>query len=310
MLHAGDRPELDRLTGTDVRFATAADLGTALPGADALLVWDFTSDAVRECWAAADGVRWVHTASAGVDRLVFPALVESDVVLTNSRGVFDRPIAEYVAGLVLAFAKDLPGTLTQQARRQWRHRETEGVAGRCAVVVGGGPIGRAIAGILTAVGLRAELVGRRPEPPVHGFDDLPRLLPAADYMVLAAPLTDRTRGLLDAGALALLPRNARVVNVGRGALVVERDLVDALERGRIAGAALDVFETEPLPATSPLWSMPNVIVSPHMSGDTVGWRRDLVALFADNLARYRDGTPLRNVVDKARGYVSTSGAQA
>ncbi|TWF76358.1 phosphoglycerate dehydrogenase-like enzyme [Pseudonocardia hierapolitana] len=285
-----------------MRFAgDASSLAEALPGAEVLLVWDFLSDAVRDAWPAADSLRWVHTASAGVDRLTFPGLLESDVTLTNSRGVFDRPMAEYVLGLVLAMAKDFPGTLAAQARREWRHRETEPVAGRRVVVVGGGPIGRAIAGLLGAVGMDVELVGRRE------FDGLPRRLPGTDWLVLAAPLTDATRGMLDAAALALLPRSARVINVGRGALVVEPDLVDALRERRIAGAALDVFAREPLPADSPLWALPGVIVSPHMSGDLIGWRQDLVEVFRDNLARYQAGEPLRNVVDKTLGYVTTGG---
>ena len=285
-----------------MRFAgDATALADALPGAEVLLVWDFTSDAVREAWPAADSLRWVHTASAGVDRLTFPGLLESDVTLTNSRGVFDRPMAEYVLGLVLAMAKDLPGTVAAQARREWLHRETEPIAGRCAVVVGGGPIGRAIAGLLGAVGMDVELVGRRE------FDDLPRLLPRADWLVLAAPLTDATRGMLDAATLAQLRPSARVINVGRGALVVEPDLVDALQAGRIAGAALDVFAREPLPADSPLWTLPGMIISPHMSGDLIGWRQELVEVFRDNLARYRAGEPLRNVVDKTLGYVTTGG---
>jgi len=285
-----------------MRFAAdASALAAALPGAEVLLVWDFLSDAVRDAWPAADSLRWVHTASAGVDRLTFPGLLESDVTLTNSRGVFDRPMAEYVLGLVLAMAKDLPGTLAAQMRREWHHRETEPIAGRRAVIVGGGPIGRAIAGLLGAVGMDVGLVGRRE------FAELPRLLPAADWLVLAAPLTDATRGMLDATALALLPPSARVINVGRGALVVEPDLVDALQAGKLAGAALDVFAREPLPADSPLWTQPGVIVSPHMSGDLIGWRQDLVEVFRDNLARYQAGEPLRNVVDKTLGYVTTGG---
>ncbi|MHA6629299.1 D-2-hydroxyacid dehydrogenase [Pseudonocardia sichuanensis] len=302
MLHGDDRPP--GLEEEGLRFATADTLAQALPGTEVLLVWDFTSDAVRDAWPAADSVRWVHTASAGVDRLTFPGLLSAPVTLTNSRGVFDAPMAEYVLGLVLAMAKDLPGTLAAQARREWRHRETEPVAGRTAVVVGGGPIGRAIARLLEAVGMAVELVGRR------DFDGLPRLLPRADWLVLAAPLTDATRGMLDADALALLRPSARVINVGRGALVVEPDLVEALQAGRIAGAALDVFAAEPLPAGSPLWELPGVIVSPHMSGDLIGWRESLVEVFRDNLARYRAGEPLRNVVDKSLGYVTTSGASA
>ncbi|WP_346277242.1 D-2-hydroxyacid dehydrogenase [Pseudonocardia sp.] len=302
VLHAEDRPP--GLTLDRIRFATDHTLAHALPGTEVLLVWDFTSDAVREAWPAADALRWVHTASAGVDRLVFPELLDSPVTLTNSRGVFDVPMAEYVLGLVLAMAKDLPGTLALQSRREWRHRESERVAGTCAVVVGGGPIGRATAGLLRAAGMRVELVGRRASDGVHAAEALPGLLPLADWLVLAAPLTEATRGMLDAAALAALRPSARVINVGRGALVVEPDLVDALRGGRLAGAALDVFAQEPLPPESPLWDLPGVIVSPHMSGDVLGWREELVEVFADNLARYRAGEPLLNVVDKTRGYVT------
>lgn len=296
-----DRPDVP-----GARFVTGAEeLAEALPGSEILLRWDFLSDAVREAWRAADeGLRWVHTASAGVDLLVFPGLVESDVVLTNSRGVFDAPIAEYVLGLVLALGKDLPATLAFQRDAVWRHRVTQRVSGTRAVVVGSGPIGRAIAELLAAVGIDAALVGRRAGLGVHAFDELDGLLPEADWLVLAAPLTPATRGLLDAGRLAALPRRARVVNIGRGGLVEEDALVAALAEGRIAGAALDVFATEPLPADSPLWRQPTVIVSPHMSGDTDTWRADLLAVFADNLDRYRRGVPLRNVVDKTLGYVT------
>jgi phosphoglycerate dehydrogenase-like enzyme len=299
VLHAeGDAPRGLDIPG--LRLATDAEaLAGAFPGTEILLVWDFTSDAVREAWPDADdSLRWVHTASAGVDRLMFPGLVDSPVVLTNSRGIFDIPMAEYVLGLVLAMAKDLPRTVACQERREWRHRETELVAGRTAVVVGGGPIGHAIARMLGAVGLNVELVGRRE------FADLLALLPSADWLVLAAPLTDTTRGMLDAATIAALPRHARVINVGRGALVVEPDLVDALRDGRIAGAALDVFADEPLAADSPLWELPGVIVSPHMSGDVAGWRDALAEVFLDNLDRYRSGKPLLNVVDKTLGYVS------
>lgn len=301
MLHGDHLPQ--GLDLGDARYADGPDaLAKALPGTEVLLVWDFLSDAVREVWDAADHtLRWVHTASAGVDRLTFPGLVGSDVTVTNSRGVFDVPMAEYVLGIVLAQAKDLAHTLALQGRREWRHRATERVDGRRAVVVGGGPIGAAIARLLGAVGVAVDVVGRR------DFPDLPRLLPRADWLVLAVPLTDATRGMLDAAALALLPRHARVINVGRGALVVEDDLVAALQEGRIAGAALDVFATEPLPAHSPLWGLPGVIVSPHMSGDVVGWRDELADVFAANLARYRAGEPLQNVVDMHLGYVRAPG---
>lgn len=316
VLHSGDLPPaLDAAVGAaGVRYATAAELTSALPGADVLLIWDFTSDAVRPAWPSADALRWVHTASAGVDRVTFPELLGSDVVLTNSRGVFDVPMAEYVLGSVLAFAKDLPGTVRLQDAHAWRHRETERVAGRCAVVVGSGPIGRAIGRLLRAVGMQVHIVGRteRTDDPefgtVFGQETLFSLAPRADYLVLAAPLTDQTRGMVDGALLTALPPTARLINVGRGPLVVTDDLVAALREGRLAGAALDVFETEPLATDSPLWDAPGLIVSPHMSGDVHGWRDELVTLFAENLVRYIHGRPLHNVVDKTRGYVTDTGS--
>ncbi len=295
-----------------VRHCTDDTLAGALPGADALLVWNFTSDAVRSAWADADRLRWVHIASAGVDKLMFDELRDSDVVLTNSRGVFDGAIAEYVLGVVLAFAKDLPASVRYQGARQWRHRESERVAGRTALVVGTGPIGRAIARLLRAAGLRVAGVGRtsRSDPDfgqVYASDQLIDQLPWADYVVCAAPLTDQTRGMFDAATFAAMRPTARFVNVGRGFHVVTADLEAALADGAIAGAALDVFDTEPLPESSGLWSMPNVLVSPHMSGDFLGWESALVDVFADNLARWLAGEPLRNVVDKWLGYPSESG---
>jgi len=298
---------LERLA--EVRYVTEGDLAGALPGADVLLVWDFGSRALAGAWPAADSLRWVHTASAGVDHVLFDGIIASDVVVTNSRGVFDAPMAEYVLALALAFAKDLPGTLGLQRERRWRHRETERLGGRRALVAGTGPIGRAIGRTLAAAGMVVTGVGRqaRDTDPDLGsvlpMDELAAGLAEADYVVLAAPLTDATRHMIDATALAVMKPSARLINVGRGPLVAQDDLVDALAAGRIAGAALDVFADEPLPESSPLWAMENVIVSPHMSGDVVGWRAELVALFHDNLTRYLDGRPLRNVVDKRRGYV-------
>jgi phosphoglycerate dehydrogenase-like enzyme len=293
----------------DVRYATADDLVRALPGADVLLVWDFRSTALASAWPAASSLRWVHAASAGVNHLLTPEVVASEVVVTNSRGVFDEPMAEYVLGLTLALAKDLPTTLSQQRERRWQHRETERLGDRRVLVAGTGPIGRAIGRKLAAVGMRVTGLGRvaRSTDPDLGevlpMSSLSEVLPDADYVVLAAPLTDETRGMIDAKALAAMKPTARLINVSRGHLVVQEDLVEALAAGRLAGAALDVFVDEPLAADSTLWRLPNVIVSPHMSGDVVGWRAELVTLFADNLSRYLDGRPLRNVVDKTRGYV-------
>jgi phosphoglycerate dehydrogenase-like enzyme len=306
-------PLLDRIGQTArLRQVTEEGLTEALAEADILLVWDFLTDALPKAWPEDGGPRWVHTASAGVDRLMFPALIDSDATVTNSRGVFERPIAEYVAGLVLAMAKDLPGTYELQRSRTWRHRETERISGTRAVVVGGGPIGRAAARLLSALGLRTALVARtaREADPefgrVHAFAELPRLLPEADWVVSAAPLTDQTADMFDAAAFGRMKRGARFINVGRGPLVVEDDLLAALRDGRLGGAALDVFREEPLPKDSPLWQTPGLLVSPHMSADTHGWLEDLAEVFLSNFDRWVGGRPLLNIVDKKLGYVPVS----
>ncbi|GEC10347.1 2-hydroxyacid dehydrogenase [Streptomyces spinoverrucosus] len=305
VLDADPLPRLGRLTGrARIEHADASTLAERLPYADVLLVWDFTSHAVREAWPG-DGPRprWVHTASAGVDHLMCPELAASDTVVTNARGVFDQPIAEYVAALVLAMAKDLPRTLQLQRERTWRHRESQKVTGTRAVVVGSGPIGRAIARTLKALGVITALVGRTPRTGIHGPDDLDRLMSRADWVIAAAPLTEQTRGMFDARRFGVMQPSARFVNVGRGPLVVEDALAEALAKRWIAGAALDVFDAEPLPPDSPLWQVPNLIVSPHMSGDTAGWRDELGAQFVELYEAWDAGRPLPNVVDKQRGYV-------
>ncbi|GAA4622159.1 D-2-hydroxyacid dehydrogenase [Actinoallomurus vinaceus] len=296
----------------DTVYVTGDELARALPGADALFTWRTLSTAVAGAWPADRHAapRWVHVGAAGVDNLLFPALVnDPDVVLTNSRGVYDQPIAEYVLGLILAMAKDLPGMVEHQRRREWRPRDGERIGGRTALVWGTGPIGRAIARLLRATGMKVSGAGRtaRTGDPdfgtVHGPATLTAALGGADYVVLAAPLVPATRGMVDAAVLAAMKPGSRLVNVGRGALVDEDALIGALTGGHLAGAALDVFAEEPLPDGSALWDLPGVIVSPHIAGDVHGWQDEVAAIFLENLHRRLDGRPLLNVVDKRTGYV-------
>jgi phosphoglycerate dehydrogenase-like enzyme len=305
VLDADPPPRLGSLTGrARIVHADASTLAERLPSADVLLIWDFTSTAVRDAWPGeGPRPRWVHTASAGVDHLMCPELAASDTRVTNARGVFDQPIAEYVAALVLAMAKDLPRTLELQREVVWRHRESQRVAGTRACVVGSGPIGRAIVATLKALGIVTALVGRRPRTGIHGPDDLDRLMARADWVIAAAPLTAETHGMFDARRFGMMQPSARFINIGRGQLVVEEALVEAVSKRWIAGAALDVFDTEPLPPESPLWRVPGLIVSPHMSGDTVGWRDELGTQFVEMYDRWQAGRALTNVVDKQRGYV-------
>ena len=288
---------------------SVAALGDALDGAEVLLGWRFSEGGLREIWPKAGGLRWIHWTGAGVDALLFPELVASDVVLTNARGIFDRAMAEYVLGLILSFAKRYPETIRHQAERRWQHRLGETVAGSRVLVVGVGSIGTEIGRMLKAAGLRVEGVGRRARAShpvfeiVHAHEHLDAVLPTADYVVVVVPLTDATREMFSTAQFEAMKSSARLINVARGAVVDEPALVEALRHGRIAGAALDVATVEPLPTESPLWDLPNVIISPHMSGDFIGYKQALASAFAENFRRYRSGQPLSNVVDKTLGFV-------
>lgn len=294
----------------DVSFADSAEaLGEALPGAEVVLAWRPRSALLERVWDRADELEWIQSSSAGVEDLLFPDLVDSHVILTNARGVFDAGMAEYVLGLILMFSKGFPGTLERQRRRIWDPRGSEPVAGKRVLVVGVGSVGHAIGRTCSAVGMTVRGVGSEPRPGdevfgrVLGPDGLVEACRWADYVVDVLPATPTTSRLFDEDVFAAMRPSTRFVNVGRGSTVDQSALVRAIQQGRLAGAALDVFEEEPLPEDSPLWDLPNVIVSPHASADVAGWREQLVELFVENLQRYLSGRPMKNVVDKDRGYV-------
>jgi len=309
-------PHLEALDGrVALRYADAAGLASAVGGARALFLWDFFSTAVADVWSHCDRLEWIHVAAAGVDTLLFDGLRESRVTVTNARGVFDRPIAEFVLASVLAHAKRLHESHDLQREAVWRHRETRTVAGARALVVGTGGIGREIARLLRAVGLRVRGAGRTARTDDVDFGDvvasadLVHQVGWCDYLINAVPLTPQTRGLINADVFAALRPSAHLVNVGRGATVVQHELAEALAAGRFDGASLDVFEEEPLPVDSPLWSTPGVVVSAHMSGDVTGWRAVLARQFVANAERWLAGEPLDNVVDTALGYVPSRSHQ-
>ena len=304
-------PGLDPLPRrAEVRHADDAEsLSEHLPGSDILLVTDFRTDALERAWPHADRLRWIHATSAGVDAVLTDGVLESDVTVTNARGIFDGAIAEYVLGAILVFAKDTHANIEFQRQREWRHRDTERIAGKQLLVVGAGAIGRSIARLCHAAGMRVQGVARRARDEdedfesVYAIDTLGAQLPQADYVVVAAPLTPDTHHLFSTAQFAAMRRSARFINIGRGPIVDTDALVRALRERRIAGAALDVFEEEPLPADHPLWDLDNVLISAHMAGDFVGWREALSRQFLDNLARWQAGESLHNIVDKGRGYV-------
>ena len=304
-------PGIERIAnGVDLRFAgDEQSLRASIAETDVLFGWDFRANALREIWPRATRLKWVQWSGAGVDAVLFPDFANSKVILTNARGVFDVAMAEYTLGLILAMAKAFPETWRLQAQKTWKYRMTERVLAQQVLVIGVGSIGREIARMLSSVGMQVSGMGRtrRDHDPdfgiVYGSGELLAALPLADYVVVVVPSTEQSRGMLGAREFQAMKPTARLINVARGDILDETALCAALAEGAIAGAALDVFATEPLPDSSPLWSMPNVIVSPHISGDFIDHQREIVNLFIDNLDRYRSGQPLRNVVDKSLGFV-------
>jgi phosphoglycerate dehydrogenase-like enzyme len=271
----------------------------------------------RDLFLAAPRLRWVHSAAAGVGSALHDEMRASDVVLTNSAGIHAVPIAEYVVAGVLHFLRGLDFAVEQQREGRWDKsrfvavdaplREMDTVR---ALIVGTGGLGGETAKRLTALGATCTGVRRRVElGPPPGFarviplSDIDAALPHHDVIVLAAPVTPQTAGLLTAARLDLLPPSAIVVNVARGALIDDEALIDRLERGRIRGAVLDVFREEPLASASPLWQLRRVLLTPHIAPVSPGrfWPRQL-ELFLDNWNRYVKGESLRNVVNKTAGY--------
>lgn len=300
----------------DITFVHALDERMDLEGvagADAAFTWTMTP----EMLARASRLRWVHSSAVAVGTLPLADLAARGVVVTNSRGVQSDAIAEHVIACVLALAKRLPLLARRQEARHWAQNELAGdampwlVAGRTMGIIGLGTIGRAVAARASALGMRVLGVRRRTEAgttggvPVHAVvpaGEVREVIAASDVLVLAAPWTEATDRLLDAAAIGLMKRGAVLVNVARGQLVDEAALASALADGRLGGAALDVFLEEPLPASSPLWSLPNVIVTPHTSGFRADHWDAVIDLFERQIDRFRAGLPLLNQIDPKAGY--------
>ncbi|HEY6252706.1 MAG TPA: D-2-hydroxyacid dehydrogenase [Candidatus Angelobacter sp.] len=286
-------------------------LGQAIPDTDVLIGWSIQPDQL----ARAPKLKWIHSPAAAVHQLMYPELIKSDVVITNSGDVHGPVVAEHAIALLLALAKRLPQAARFQQRQLWaqetlwqqepRPRE---VFGATVLVIGMGSIGREFTIRAKALGMRVLAVRENPEKgtagadAVYGATELDAVLPQADYVLLCTPVTPSTTRLMDKARLARMKPDAYLMNLGRGPLVEEAALVEALTQHRIAGAALDVFTQEPLPQESPFWNLDNVLITPHTAAVTDRlWERHY-QLIRENLTRFLQGKPLLNLIDKSRGY--------
>lgn len=297
----------------ETNITVTADLEKAkeqAPEADAILTDMGRAKLLMEAFPAAKKLRWVHSLSAGVETLLFPEMLASPVPLTNGRGAYKRSLAEFVVYGCMFFAKDTRRLLRQQAEGRWEQYYMEEIHGKTLGVVGYGEIGRASAAAASALGMKVLAMRRRPElsegdphiQGVYGNDGLHEMLAQCDYICVAAPNAKDAIGLIGAAEFAVMKPNAVILNVGRGPVIDEAAMIDALRSKRIRGAALDVFDVEPLPAGHAFYSMENVLLSPHCADRVDGWLEMAMEVFLDNFERFTTGNELINIVDKKAGY--------
>ena len=315
-----ENPVLVLASGDDPRFAMLNELphtvceqvaACAQPGKDAtvILLWSGSRELLREFFAICGKVRWVHSRAAGLDNLLFPELVESQVLLSNGRGVFSASLGEFVLATILYFAKDFRRMIRNQTASVWEPFDVEEIGGQTVGILGYGDIGRAVASRVHAMGMRVLATKRHVpgsmDPLVEHFykpEERREMIALSDYIVVTAPLTEETRHMISDAEFAVMKPTAVVINVGRGPVIDESALLLALAAKRIKGAGLDVFEHEPLPAGHPLYKLENVLLSPHCADHTADWQDQAMLFFLEQYRRFEKGEPLKNIVDKRLGY--------
>jgi len=293
------------MPGITVTVSDVEHAGELIAETDILVAWGWTD--IRPLYLAAPRLKWVHALSAGVEGLICPEIQASDIILTNSKGIHGIPVSEHVFSLMLAFTRGLNLLIRRQLDKKWERVTTDEIHEKTIGIVGLGSIGREIA--KKAKGLGMEVVATKQEMTTEIFVDklykpeqLHEMLAVCDFVVVALPLTEKTAGLFTLEEFKAMKPTAYFFNIARGAIVREADLAKALQLGIIKGAGLDVFEAEPLPADSPLWSMDNVIITPHLAAISPCYLDRAVKLFVDNLTRYTQNREMFNIVDKKKGY--------
>ena len=316
VLADGDEPQLSMLDElrNSVEFAIGDSLdsfASAAPEAEVIFNWSGSLALFRDVFLKCPHLRWVHSRSVGLERTLFPELVAGSVTLTNGTGVFSASLGEFVLAAILYFAKDFRRMIRNQMAGAWEAFDVEMISGTTLGVVGFGDIGRAAASRARALGMKVLGLKRhvsatdKPDPLVdrmYGVGQLKEMLAICDYVLIATPLTAETRGLVGQAELDAMKKTAVVINVGRGPVINETALIRALSERRIRGAALDVFDEEPLPADHPFYKLENVLLSPHCADHTPDWLDNSMRFFIDQFKRFQRGEPLLNIVDKQLGY--------
>lgn len=310
VISADDDPQLDLLNEIPhVVGSGFAAFEKAAPEAEVILHWAGKRDLLRPVFLACPKLRWVHSRAAGLDTTLFPELVESSIPLTNGTGVFSQSLGEFALAAVLFFAKDFPRMLRNRRAQRWEQFDVEEIAHQTAGIVGYGDIGRAVASRLHAMGMKVLALKRHPpsspDPFIAEFytpDAMAAMLGICDYVVVAAPLTAETRHMVSDAQFAAMKPSAVILNIGRGPVIDQAAMLRALTEKRIRGAGLDVFEQEPIPAGDPIWSLDNVLISPHCADHTKDWLNDAMQFFLSQYARFEKGEPLENIVKKHLGY--------
>jgi phosphoglycerate dehydrogenase-like enzyme len=289
---------------------TAEALGDAVSDARVLFNWTGSKPDVHRVMQTAPKLEWIHAMYAGLDRSLFPELIASHIPLTNGSGVFSQSLGEFIMLGVLYFAKDVPRRVKAQAERRWDVFDNIEIGTQTIGIVGHGDIGRAVSSRAKAMGMRV-LALRRNVTPRPGDEDVDRvypvselhaMLPECDYVAVTAPLTAETKGMIGKAEFERMKPSAIIMNVGRGPVIDEAAMIEALRTKRIRGGALDVFETEPLPHENPIWSLDNVLLTAHCADHVEGWVESAVVFFIEQFQRWRKGEPLRNLVNKQAGY--------
>lgn len=300
-----------RETATIVVGDSAGEFAKAALDAEIILNWSGSLELLRDVFLTSRRVRWIHSRSAGLEQVLFPELIESKAILTNGSGVFSPSLGEFALAAILYFAKDFRRMIRNQIAGVWQPFNVTMVSGQTLGIIGYGSIGSALAARARALGMTVLGLRRRTSRQLqedslvdqfYSSEQRMEMISRCDYLIVTLPLTEQTRGFIADAEFAAMKKNAVIINIGRGPTVDERAMIEALLDNRIRGAALDVFDQEPLPQGHPFYSMENVLLSPHCADHTPDWLDNAMRFFLTQLERFKQGDALLNVVDKAMGY--------